>query len=235
MTTKYNFNCYENKEKPEIIKFKSEKEIEEIPITYETYIKFFPKIKGEINYQKLRISNIGLYSITRPKIAEKICKIIIKIMKTKNLIITDAMGNMGGMTITFAKYFDRVNTCEIMPKHCDILENNIRIYNLEDKINIYCGDYFDFMNKLDQDVVFFDPPWGGTDYHKKKFLSMNINNVNIICVINSILKNAKFFLLKVPFNYNFNDLRLTSQYKYIVTLDKNNKKSEILIIIKGKK
>jgi propionyl-CoA carboxylase beta chain len=42
--------------------------------------------------------------------AEKICKIInimMKRFKQNEIAVTDAMGNMGGMTITFAKYFTK--------------------------------------------------------------------------------------------------------------------------------
>ena len=30
------------------------------------------------------------------------------------------------------------------------------------------------MNQLDQDIIFLDPPWGGTDYKKKK---------NLLCLV----------------------------------------------------
>ena len=62
------------------------------------------------------------------------------------------------------KYFDKVNAVEIVKLHCDILETNLRVYDIKDKVDIHCIDYLDIGEKLNQDIVFFDPPWGGKKY-----------------------------------------------------------------------
>ena len=55
---------------------------------------------------------------------------------------------MGGVSLAFTDYFDLVNAVEIIPFHCKILENNIKVYNVENKVKVFCDDYIDAVNKV---------------------------------------------------------------------------------------
>jgi hypothetical protein len=231
----YNKNCYINKNNLNIIPFKPEKDPEEIRITEELYKKLFIK-DDKIDFNNLKISNIGIYSITRPDMASKICKEIHKLMNTFDVTITDALGNVGGMTMSLAKYFTKVNTCEIIPLHCDIIKNNLQVYNLDNKVNIINDDYMNIMYKLDQDIIFFDPPWGGEDYKNEDGVVLGINNINIYCIINKLLHYAKYILLLIPYNYSSMDLLKIYSTIQIIFLDEEKYlRSHRLVIIKGKK
>ena len=220
--------CYTNK------KSIDETKIEEIKITNEIYHKLFMYNKN-INWEKLRLTNVSLYSITKIKYSKPICKIIYKLLKTKNITITDAFANVGGISLMFSKYFASVNICEIIKLHCEMLLNNLTVYGYNNKVNIYCGDYLDSMDKLNQDIIFFDPPWNDVYYKKKDKISLEVNNINICCIINKLLNNAKYILLFVPYNYDFNDLQfINSKYK-IKKLINNYEKTHLLVIIKGLK
>ena len=102
----------------------------------------------------------------------------------------------------FGKYFHKVNACEIVPLHCDILESNVKQYGLNN-VSVYCDDYMNIMNDLKQDVVFFDPPWEGKKYKYQESINLGINNINIACIINKL--NAKYVFLRVPFNFDLNN------------------------------
>ena len=231
----YNKNCYINKNILNIIPFKPEKDPEEIKVTEELYKKLFTK-DDKIDFNSLKISNIGIYSITKPDMASKICKEIHKLMNTFDLTITDALGNVGGMTMSLAKFFAKVNTCEIIPLHCDIIKNNLQVYNLENKVNIINDDYMNIMYKLNQDIIFFDPPWGGENYKNEDGVVLGINNVNIYCIINKLLQHAKYILLLIPYNYSSMDLLKIFSTIQIIYLDEEKYlRSHRLIIIKGKK
>jgi len=233
----YNFNkdCYINKSNLNIIPFIPEKEPEEIKVTEELYIKLFIK-DDKIKYNDLKISNIGIYSITRPDMATKICKEIHKLMNTFDVTITDALGNVGGMTMSLAKHFTKINTCEIIPLHCSIIKNNLQVYNLENKVNIINDDYMNIMFKLEQDIIFFDPPWGGAKYKNEDGFVLGINNVNIYCIINKLLDHAKYILLLIPYNYSSMDLLKIYSTIQIIYLDEEKYlRSHRLVIIKGKK
>ena len=228
----FNDICFINTNE-KIIKFIPEKEPIEIKVNEQLYKKlFYPKVN--IDYKQLKISNIGIYSMTRYKMAKKICKIIIRLNNTKKLIITDALGNVGGMTILFAKYFKYVNTCEIINLHSNIIKNNLQVYNYDKKVNIINDDYFNIMFKIKQDIIFFDPPWGGTNYKNNDGLILQINNVNIWCIINSLLKYAKYILVLIPYNFSGSDLLKISSRFEIIILDKKKQNSHRLLIVNGR-
>ena len=228
----YDDNCFINKNE-KIIKFIPEKEPIEIKVTEMLYKKLFYQ-KKDIDYKLLKLSNIGIYSMTKYKMARKICKIIIKLNNTNKLIITDALGNVGGMTMLLAKYFKYVNTCEIINLHSNIIKNNIQVYNYDKKVNVINDDYFNIMFKIKQDIIFFDPPWGGVDYKNQDGLILHINNVNISCIINSLLKYAKYILVLIPYNFSGSDLlKILSKFEIII-LDKKKINSHRLLIVNGK-
>jgi len=107
-------------------------------------------------------------------------------------------------------------------KHLTHLKSINQLTDINSKIQAYNKD---FINNIDMvvnsDIVFIDAPWGGTIYKDKKNISIylqpeddyyNINNYdsskNIINITKKILKteyNVKSVLLKVPYNYEFDN------------------------------
>ena len=150
-------------------------------------------------------------------------------MKTRDLTITDAMANMGGMTILLAKYFKKVNACEIVPLHCDIMKTNVKAYGIHN-VTIQCGDFMRFMKHMKQDLIFFDPPWGGAKYNREKSISLGINNVNIVSIINAA-STSTAFAIWAPFNFDYTTFfrHLDPRYNTKVVL---MEKSKALILIK---
>ena len=195
--------------------------------------KYFD-ISNDIDKNKLQISEIGKYSISTPKHAKLINIIIGKYYanKKKPITITDATANVGGNTIAFGKSFKHVNAVEIVPEHCKMLENNVDVYKLKN-VKVHCGNYLNIMNKLKQNVVFIDPPWGGRDYKKHKSLKLYLytdDNKKVILedVINKI-KDVELVVLKVPYNFDFIHFYQKIKYKQVVTY--NLKQFMILVII----
>ena len=166
---------------------------------------YFPetnKYKGQL------ISDVGLYSITKPDEANYITHLISTFFKdTTNIVITDATSGLGGNVISFAKYFKHVNAVEKNKIHCDMLKNNIKVYKIEDKTTIYCDSYVNLVTELKQDIVFIDPPWGGTDYRKIKMLNLFLDKVPIVEVCNQLIvkTDTKIICLKVSYNFNFSE------------------------------
>lgn len=197
--------CFLSKQK-KVIPFEPEIDVKEVEVTKEKYEKYFTQDKS-VDYTKLRLSNIGEYSIARPHIAELIAQSVLTDIGESGTV-TDAFGNMGGLSIALAKRVSSVNTCEIVPTHCEILKNNLEQYGVLEKVKLHCGDYMKVMNELKQDAIVFDPPWGGIDYKEKKYIDLGMNNVNIICIINKLLDKAKYIYMMVPHNYKFEDLQL---------------------------
>jgi predicted RNA methylase len=217
-------------------KFVPEIEPQIIDYDQELFNKFFPKDKN-INFENLQLSNIGAYSISDPDTAQMISDIIKKYSDKKNIIVTDANANMGGNSINFAQNFEKVNSVEIIKKHCEILENNLKTYKLLDKVNIVCEDYLDVMMGLKQDVVFFDPPWGGPEYKKIRNLNLKLDEVNIIDIINEIKSITEMVVLRVPFNFDILGLlrRVNYENVNIVKIYGRNKFIRFYIIVLKKK
>ena len=164
---------------------------------------------------KLQITDIGLYSITPPKEAEFISKIITIHSKkdAKNLVVTDATAGMGGNSISFAKHFQRVNAVEFSPLHCDILQHNINAYDLKN-VDVRCADYSIIFNDLQQDVIFMDPPWGGSAYKLIPKLYLYLGVYPIEDLINKI--NHKFLVVvKAPMNLDLDYFMKNVKYRKI--------------------
>jgi predicted RNA methylase len=86
--------------------------------------------------------------------------------KMKELVITDMTAGVGGNVLNFACCFKYVNAVEIEKIRYDYLKKNIGVYE-HLNVNCYNGDSVKFLiegDSLIQDIVFFDPPWGGKDY-----------------------------------------------------------------------
>ena len=205
------------------------------------YIKaLFPihKLPKNKKVENLKISKVGKFSISNKYDAKFVSNKIRSFIDSKNITITDATANNGGNTISFGLNFKKVNSVEIDKGEYDILVNNINIYNLKN-IKTYNKNYLEILEKLKQDVVFIDPPWGD-DYKKDKlniklYLNTSTRRVNLLTVIDKIYKKTltKIVVCKVPLNYNFSEL-----YKKFYNIKKIKlfkKKKYIIIFLLPKK
>ena len=190
--------------------------------------------------KKLKITNVGKYSITKPIHTSWIKSIIINFFKNKNintksLNIIDSTACVGGDTISFSKYFKSVLSIEKNEIHFDILKNNINVLNLNN-IQLQNNDFISYINNNKSynfyDILFIDPPWGGPNYKNIKNIDLFLENndgvnINLKDIINSFYKKFKYIILKSPTNFNLKEDDYL--YKNISTnLDKDNK---ILLII----
>jgi 16S rRNA G966 N2-methylase RsmD len=186
------------------------------------------KLFSDIDLDKIQYDNEGLYSITHYKEANYISKIIkYNFNNNLNLKILDGTGGLGGNTISFGKYFSHVTSIEIDKVRFEMLKNNILLYNLSN-INIINDDSINYIlkNKIDYDIYFFDPPWGGPTYKSKNKLKLKISNYALsdICKIKK-LKN-KLLIYKLPLNYD-----LTEFYIYTYKLYQMNKYYIIILLL----
>ena len=165
--------------------------------------RYFPRKKG-INISKLKITDEGKYSVSKPEDAKITNKVIYNYFKTKNITITDATANNGGNTINFALDFSHINAVEISKKQFDVLQHNIDVYGLKN-VTMYQEDYLKVMLRLQQDVIFIDAPWGGRGYRESAMLDLFLGNVNLVDVVKTLHESNVFKLciLKVPHNYNY--------------------------------
>lgn len=178
----------------------------------EIYIeRLFPKLDNKNKYKQLQIDEESISFITTPNNAKQIGRIIKKYFDNNNIdlnSIIDCTACVGGDTITFSKLFNKVISVEIDKDRFNMLENNINIYKLDNIIS-HNDDCLSVLKKYENiQAVYFDPPWGGSDYKIHKKLKLFINDISIEKItIDLILKKynkipPKFIIFKLPKNYD---------------------------------
>ena len=127
--------------------------------------------------------------------------------RMKKLVITEMTAGVGGNVLNFAKHFKYVNAIELNNIRYKYLSDNIKLYG-HCNVNCYNDNSVSLLidkDDLIQDIVFFDPPWGGENYKffDKLRLSFGNYSVEIICL--KILERIcnKMIVLKLPTNYDF--------------------------------
>jgi hypothetical protein len=167
-------------------------------------MNFFPS-----NNDKILIDEVGKYSISLPEKSKIITNLISKYLNNKiDIVITDAMACIGGDTLTFAKTFTKVNAIEMDKTRYDYLKHNMNLFNINN-INYYNDDYLNIYDKLTQDVIYIDPPWGGPEYKSKKSVKIKLGEKKLEELCDNIIqkKLCKLLVLKLPFNYDLSELK----------------------------
>lgn len=201
--------CYIDSTKKKVVPI-PEKEIILLDFNKNLWNKLFDKLPND-KFKKIQVSNIGVYSITKLSVRQIIKNIIKKSFrflkikkKLEDLVVTDSNGGNGGITIFFSKFVKKVNCIELNKIHYDIIKNNLKLYDIHSKVNLINGDYIDYMYELKQDIIICDPPWGGKSYKKSKKIKLQLDNIDIVCIINQLYEKKLFtlFILLVPYNYD---------------------------------
>jgi 16S rRNA G966 N2-methylase RsmD len=220
--------------------------------------KLFPFNGDNEIWNKVLIDDETVSYISTPYDAERITKIIEQHcldegLELKNLSITDATAGAGGNVLSFAKKFKLVNAIEFDVKRYNFLINNIVAYKLNNIVS-YCDDCLKLIYNLpNQDIIFFDPPWGGKDYKNKINIRLSLSDISIedICInifkkvsidisgniITQINNNSpKLVALKLPKNYDLLYLyqKLSSEINYVKIFLYSLNKMNIIILAKQK-
>ena len=184
----------------------------------------------------------ALYSVTKYVYANRISKLLLKLKGIDHTSsILECMSCVGGNSISFLQYFDKCVFVEKDSNKVDMLTNNINSLStyISKKIgnfSIVNGDIDTLItgkknNILNQsfDIVFIDPPWGGKHYKYDKNIKIKIDNRPLFEFIHSFKDMARYVVLKLPFNYDMEHLKLklNNDCKVIHTHDIKNSKDKI--------
>jgi len=153
---------------------------------------------------QLKIDINSIYSVTPYKKTLELKKILQNIFKNhKNMKIIDTTANIGGDTLLFSDIFKYVYSIEYNKNTYKILKHNINIYNRK---NVLCvnDDSVKLLGKLKADIVYIDAEWGDIFYYLRNNIDLYLGNLNIIDIIQQHLTKYKYFIIKVPINYNIN-------------------------------
>jgi tRNA/tmRNA/rRNA uracil-C5-methylase (TrmA/RlmC/RlmD family) len=193
---------------------------------------FFEDYKIKKN-SKLQADKEALYSITQSKIAQQISNNIKRKFPgiTCNSTISDLTACVGGNTINFARNFKHVNSIELDEAKFQMLINNADAIGVNN-INFIHGDSTLIVKDLEHDVVFFDPPWGGTDYKNNKTMKLQLSDRFIEdIIIKDIMDTTNYIVVKVPMNFNMANFHTKlKKYFHIETEFVRNKMIIIYLI-----
>ena len=195
-----------------------------------TEYNFFPESSGK----KILLDDVSKYSITLPDKAQTISEVTKKNYQLvfpdddlSNITITDAMACVGGNTLSFSNFFNKVIANEINTTRYQYLVHNMKEYNREN-IVFYNDNYLNLMNKLEQNIVFIDPPWGGPIYKSQYKMEIVLQDeaekeTKLHEMIDILFENnsgTKMIIFKLPINHNIENFK-QSKYKYKMICLKN--------------
>ena len=196
------------------IRYADRDEIQELGGDYKNW---FPRAGNYIKYEDLKITDEGMYSVTKYVDSIAIIRAMKNIIGEENiggLTIMDGTANVGGDTIRFAMNFGKVISVELDKNNYDVLENNVGVYNFREKVTILNNDITKVYNDIHlfPDVLYLDPPWGGKNYKEfeEEKMVIFLSNMSLTRFLGNVLMSPsrpKYIFIKLPINYNVNSLR----------------------------
>lgn len=147
----------------------------------------------------------SVHVITKPDEADLITRLVLQKCRHgkdgSDVCITDATANVGGNTLSFSRAFGKVQSVELDQVNYKALCHNVNLYKRK---NVECilGDYVDVLPKLTQDIVFIDPPWGGTGYRMHRHISLSLSKRPLSEIISRLSDKANDIVIKVPLNFD---------------------------------
>lgn len=198
---------------------------------------------GNLKYKdllKIQMDNTSTFSVTDYKTSDIITNLILNLHEiNKNSLIVDGTSCVGGNVISFAKSFKHVFAIEFNEHRLKLLDNNINVYNLNNKVTTFNGDvtvlYKDLPNV---DIYFLDPPWGGINYLNSDKLDLYLSGIHLANFCIMLKDHTNFIVLKLPLNFNEESfcnilLKQDTTKKYIDIYEIHNMKKMLIIILKN--
>ena len=146
----------------------------------------------------IKIDDLGLFSVTNAEQATKMAIACAKVFhklpnsQGRKPWITDGCACVGGNVFGFAlsNLFYHVQSVEYDHNRKQMLESNVKILQkkCQTPVTVFEDSYLSAMTYLQQDIVFLDPPWGGTDYENGESVKLELGGKTVTDII-EYLKN----------------------------------------------
>jgi 16S rRNA G966 N2-methylase RsmD len=198
----------------------------------ESKIRYYFNKENDAVINSILFDDVSLYSITRQDIANKMTDILLRLKDiTPESSIVDATACIGGNSYSFAKAFHNVTAIEIDEARFKMLENNMSLFGVRENIHLVHGDCVAFLHSSPSlyDIVFFDPPWGGTEYASQAKIGLQLNGRCMLDHVIDLEGKAKYVAIKIPNNYHIHLLSIRLPHKKYRVFD-DFYKMKLLII-----
>jgi 16S rRNA G966 N2-methylase RsmD len=163
--------------------------------------------------EKIELDEVAYFSLCPKTHADQITEGIVNLLQRhrlnpKEVTITDGCAGVGGvsMSLIVSDKFRKVISVEMDPSRANLLTKNINAIkrpNNSTEIEIQQKNYLDAMQTLEQDVVFFDPPFGGPGYKYYKKAVLFLGGKHMADIANELLTKSKtkYVLIRTPENF----------------------------------
>lgn len=196
--------------------------------------RLFPEPPDK-NYD-FKIDGESVSYITTPANSNLITKIIQRqcgdvFPKINNLVLFDGTAGVGGDTISFCHNFKNVVAIEKNKDRFEMLNHNLKKFQLDNVITEN-GDSLEIIKKLSNiDIVYFDPPWGGSGYKKFDKINLKISNIELYDIVRDIFENEKIKLIvfKIPKNYDLENIYDKLKDDFILSIARLSKMLILMI------
>ncbi len=167
------------------------------------------------NKYEYKLNDESKYSITRKFQGDQFIKIAKEFIgqNLKTLTITDGTAGAGGDTVNFSNNFKHVMSVEIKKDTFKLLISNCEHFKCNN-VTFINDDYSTVYDKLKQDVIYLDPPWGGPEYKLKKEVKLSVGKYSLKQIIDKIVKDklCKYIFIKMPYNCNVSSIKINYFY-----------------------
>ncbi|PSC71206.1 trimethylguanosine synthase [Micractinium conductrix] len=111
----------------------------------------------------IQVDDQGWYSVTPEVVARHHAARAVEALGP-DCVACDPFAGAGGNVIQFALACRKTIAVEIDEGRMGMLQNNARVYGVAEKCEFIPGDFFEAAPRIQADVVFYSPPWGGPEY-----------------------------------------------------------------------
>ena len=175
---------------------------------------------------EMKLDDAGLYMISDANDSEttanKICAL--PGLPRTRVTITDGCAGGGGNLLQFI-YHKKVRNVVAIEKDRDrfnnVLTNNLsvaranvsaQLRNTASEPDCRCTDYFSQIHSQRQDVVFFDPPWGGKYYSSHTQVALFLGDRHMAEIVVDLYRNSrktgtKYVVIKACNNFAVGDMQ----------------------------
>lgn len=185
---------------------------------YQKYWDRLPQKFSKFN-EGIRIDLEGLYSTGPEEISKKIAR------RTGARTVVDGFCGVGGSTIGFAFYADKVYTIDTSAERLDMARHNVGLYGFSEKVEFIHGDFLTEAPKLQAEAVFIDPPWGGPSYAALEHFTLEHFLPHGKTILETAFKYFDKVVLRIPKNFVLSGL---DQFGKPYTVDEEHFEEKII-------
>lgn len=156
---------------------------------------------------RLRSTNVAEFSVTLQQNKDALRQIFELIPDRESVF--EGFACIGSDTSLLLSMFKNVTSVELDPTNFDVLRHNMRIVlksgDDRDRLSLLNEDVLEAVSKTESNAVYFDPPWGGVNYDRRR-PTIAIGGVPLGELVARVPPETKHVVLKLPRNYDLDKI-----------------------------